>query len=166
MDTSIPDKLKRQISSYIKTARTIYEAQGHLAPMAFIGVDEGEGLAVFPWGNTPNAEIASQAIRMVCKEGNAAWVIIIMEAWIVTGPVGDEISLRRDLKKYGSVINTPGRRGAVTFLVETHERQWNGTAFVKKLEGGKSTFGTMEFEDMNRSEGRFIGMLPNRGSEH
>ena len=164
MATSMPEPIKRRVAAYINSARLMMEEQGELKPMAFIGVDNGEGLAMFPWGNVPNTNIAAAAIREVARQGNATWVIVMMEAYVARRlPDYDTVQVR--LKQYGSVKNIPDREEAFCVMVETTEQSWSGMAIREKLEGGRATFGEVMFNATN-SEGRMVGLLPNRGSEH
>ena len=144
--TSMPDDLKRIAENYIKVARKILEEEGNIKPMAFIGL--GDDVAVFPWGNSPNTTFAANAIRHVCKKGKATWVIVLMESWL----------RRLDIEK-------PKRLEAVSFIVETRERSWTGTA-LQEERGGKKTFGEMKFNEAQSSAGTFVGLIPNEGTQH
>ena len=165
MATSMPEPIKRRVAAYINSARLLMEEQGELKPMAFIGVDGGEGLAMFPWGNVPNTNMAATMIRAVAKEGNATWVIVIMEAYVMR-KLPDHNAVKVKLNQYGSVKDMPDREEALCVLVETTEQTWTGMAIQEKLEGNRATFGEVMFNATEQSEGRMVGLLPNRGTEH
>jgi hypothetical protein len=157
-ETSMPDDLKARVSSYVDNTRLIMEEQGGIKPMSFIGVNDGRELAMFPWGNVPNTEMATAAMRAMCKQSDAAWIIVIMEAYVVRG---DE-AVRAYIKKAQGVRNTPGRHEAVCVMVETRERSWTGMA-EQHLNGQRPSFGEVKFVSAPWSEGNFTGLISPRG---
>jgi len=161
-ETSMPDDLKARVSSYVDNTRLIMEEQGGIRPMSFIGVDDGKQLAMFPWGHVPSTDIAVAAMRAVCKEGDAAWIIVIMEAYIVQGD--EAVRYHAAIKNGLGVRNVPGRHEAICVMVETRERSWTGMA-MQERNGDRPTFGEVKFKSAPFTEGRFAGLISPRGEK-
>jgi hypothetical protein len=155
-ETTMPDELKARVESYVDNTRLLMEEQGGIKPMSFIGANNGKELAMFPWGNVPNTEIATAAMRAVCKESNAAWIIVIMEAYVARGD--DAVRGHAAIKKGLGIRSVPGREEAVCVMVETRERSWTGIA-IQQRDGRRATFGDMKFESLPHNEGRFVGLI-------
>ncbi|ARL25475.1 hypothetical protein [Burkholderia pseudomallei] len=165
----VPPQLRQLVDCLIVQARIKIELDGFLAPVAFVGQFDKDGVvaevvACGGLGNLSKDE-GTRRVRNLAKEHNADFVLWIDEAWMTQFTTHSIDEAQRKVAEVGGEVrDTPGRIDVVMFVLETHLGIFvaNPVREDAKDSPGGYTFGAVEFGRPNHAEGQFAGVLPSR----
>lgn len=158
----IPEAYRQNIDPLVTKARDLLEDGQTLAAFAFVGSFAMRGIT--PVFLDPRSEEAkdrsANQIQRTAEAVNADFVFVVTEAW---GPPKDKLaSHQKIVDKYGSIANCPYRIDTVSFVLETHYGIWSARVLIKPkgYSKKKRTFGEVQFQKIDSTEGRLSGLLP------
>jgi hypothetical protein len=159
---NIPEECQRSIDLIASRAREFLSEGKELQAFAFLG-KFGKGFFPFPM-EMSNKDIAVKLVTALCKDVEADYIIMISEAWALSGTCPNE-ELERLAKTRESIAKHPDRMDIVMVTLETQQGTWMCQSQIKSLGGKKRGFDDLQFIKFDRMEGRFASFLP-RGTQH
>lgn len=151
--------LKEFIEFAATRASLIFNKTGELLPMYHAVSSDGENY-IFP---VPpgNKDESAALTRAYLNRIEATRVAFMAEAWTLTGKIETT-----DLDKIGreGVAAQPNRIEAIVLLAEDF-KEGSLMASREIIRSGekKPVLGALKYTDMNKAEGRLIGLLPKKG---
>ncbi len=151
----------------IESARSFLENGESLQPFAFVGNHATQQIVpiLIDTQSGDSKDRSVELIKAAAEQTQADFVFTIMEAW---GLPKDKMPRYQEIMdKYGSVGASPYKIDIAAFMLETRYGVW-GCQVTLKPKGyskKKRTFGKAELQFMDGLEGRFVGLLPQSGSE-
>jgi hypothetical protein len=146
----------------IEKARGILENGESLEPFAFVGNHATRQITAILI-DTQSEESKDQSvehIRSATAQTEADFVFTIMETW---GLPRDKMPRYQEIiDKYGSIGASPYKIDTAAFMLETRYGVWGCQVSLKPkgYSKKKRTFGRMDLQFMDGTEGRFAGLLP------
>jgi hypothetical protein len=159
---NIPEECQRSIDLIASNAREFLSEGEELQAFAFLG-KFGIGFTPAPMGMS-NKDLAVKLITALCKDVKPDYVIMISEAWALSGKVPNE-EIERIAASRESIAEHPDREDVVMITLETHQGFWFGQSPIKSLGGKKRGFDDIQFEMAKEMKSRFASFLP-RGTQH
>jgi hypothetical protein len=163
---------RQLVESFATTADEVLTACGEVLPVMFFNGKSGmTTLDLRDMFTGPREQkhkrknAGTSAIRHILKQEDADWCLLIVEAWSVEikPPKGADLDATRD-KIPADLEDYQGRVEVVWFQFEDQEL---GQILAKRpivREGDKPRLGPIEWAGkMKSSEGRMVGLLPQRG---
>lgn len=154
----LPEKFQPLVDSFVGTARGLLQDEGHLAAVAFIG--RGTDVISIPVEVHGDKDQAAAHVQKVAATLEADFIFTIIEAWMLGRPHAKDYD--SIMRRYGSIGESPFGIECVLFQLETYEGIW--TAYVEQkplgLSKKKKTFGEVELELFDGTQGRFANLLP------
>lgn len=161
----LPQKVDLIAAAIVRHARNFLETTGVARPVAFICNIADEKIMPMPLDFDSDSHKAASArtIRLAARALKADCIIFLSEGWGIEMTRSDNRFDR--ISKSGIVEDEPDRIEVVIFNIDTYEGTWTAMPKIVREEGKQPTFGEPEWLRMS-GEGRFVGMLPIRGSTH
>ena len=160
--SSIPESYRETIDPLVAKARDLLEDGQTLAAFAFVGCfAAGRITPVLLDTRSEEAKDRSAIqIQRTAEAVNADFVFLVTEAWGL--PKNKLSSHQKIVDKYGSIANCPYRIDTVSFVLETHHGIWSAQVLIKPkgYSKKKRTFGEVQFQKIDSTEGRLSGLLP------
>lgn len=155
------------IESASAKAERIFNATGKMFPMWHAFLSDGSE-RVIPPPPVDDKDVASVAIRVMLRMLDAVAVIFIDEAWMRIVKVKADSPEGRaaldDAREHG-VRNHPDRIECVMFYAEDGTGSTTAWRRIVRKVNSRPRLGPLELnEDIHASEGRFVGLLPQRGA--
>lgn len=160
----VPAETRDFIDGLVEKVRENLERDGYIETVAFAGHFDGR-LTIIPNIARLPKDVSSKLIRKIAGKVEADYALFVDEAWTLEATSKTEVDLLRE--QYGEVRNMPNRIDVVMFSLQTHAAQFLGMPKRITIDEAKKryTFGAVEFEMMDGAEGRFVGLLPPKGSK-
>jgi len=158
------DEGKEIIMRIAKVIEVMFATDGALhAPIFHFKGEHGETVIVSPStaGSAQEKDQASTIMRQILDADNAVWVVMITEAWVVSGHE-DEIG-RIDHSK--GLANHPMRREVVMYQMEDEEFGiMDGMQTIVRPDDAPPHLAEMEWHHSRKSSasGRLVGLLPRK----
>jgi len=159
---TIPEEYRKDIEKIVSVARGYLSEGETLSAMAFLG-KSGCGFFPVPM-NMRHKDESAKLVTELCKQVAADYVIMISEAWALSGKVLNE-EMERIAASHESIENHPDRDDIVMITLETRQGHWLGKGLIKSLGGKKRGVDDIQFTMEKEMEGRFASFLP-RGTQH
>jgi len=136
----------------------IFEEMGVVYAMWHIVPREGREIFV-PSPTVENKAVLDKVMRAFFEKIDAVRFALINEAWTLTGADDDELNeaMLTGLKDH------PDRVEVVCYTAEDEMGRVLGMRSIIREKGKKPRLGPLSVERVKFSEGRFVGMLPQRG---
>jgi hypothetical protein len=159
MSVTLNFKTQLMVDKLLAHAKLIMEEQGGLAPVAFIGTNDGKIGMIMPssMNDQDEKEAFAQAIREVSKEHKADFVVIFLESWLRVAKSQKEHD--KFVKSGKRISEMPDKKEVVFVSVETHDGNFTGHGEIHTDASGKKTFDTPELENTEKTDGIFTGLL-------
>lgn len=159
-------ELQKMIEYASGWAEERFRESGHVSPMWHAVQSNGEAFVVIPDADKDHATIMTRALFEL---KDVVRCVFIDEAWSARGR-GEEDSKRLQdwIDEHGHIHDFPGRMEVVVFVGEDqNEGLVSAQREIERPKRGKARLGPLTYvaKEFNRSEGRFIGMLPRRGAK-
>jgi hypothetical protein len=139
-----------------------FAEHGVILPMWHLVRDDGRGV-VLPSPH-PDKDVAVRMARTVFQRLNIVRYIFVDEAWQVELALDDVAGLDR-VQRDGAETH-PRRREIVMFTCEDEFGQLLGMRSIERPADAKPYLGPLDVEQPLESEGRFVGLLPQRQAAH
>jgi hypothetical protein len=157
-----PDEGKRIILRIAEVIEVMFAADGGIhAPIFHFKGDHGETVIVSPStaGSSHEKDQASMIMRQILDADNAVWVVVITEAWVVSGRE-EEIG-RIDRAK--GLADHPMRREVVMYQMEDEDfGMMDGMQTIVRPDGASPHLAKMEWHHSREGSGRLVGLLPRK----
>lgn len=155
MSTTLTEFLDTQC----ETTKQIFNDRGQIYPLWIIEPKAGDLILVpTAWENDRDKDFAVEAIKDLLKVCEAKRYAFVTEAWIVDVRNKHEIPKSHQLG--GSLANHPDRREVVMVTVEDRHQSMTRMFYILRPEHGKPVLSAAEDMDGDKSEGRFVNLLP------
>lgn len=140
-------------------AGTRFAKVGAIAPFWHAMTASGETLVLAP--PFQNKDASAAFFRALFKERDVVRYVMIDEAWLAKiDPSEKEHYNRRGVRSH------PQRVEIVMFNGEDHEGgQIMAYRRIERPNNGPAYLGPLEWQRYNESEGRFVGLLPTKGTK-
>jgi hypothetical protein len=154
-------ELRAMIESASQWADDQFAVHGLILPMWHILSGSGKNmlLPAPPYDKDISAAIMREALKIF----EAIRYVFMDEAWVVEFR-GDEAV--EEAAKASDLSTHPRRVEVVMFSGEDHAGELLGKRRIERPAKGKAYLGPLEFEEYKVSEGRLVGMLPQRGARN
>lgn len=157
----MPD-LRKQVERLSQKAEQNFAKHGQLTPVWFAVTSSGE---VFTLDRMlPNKDLQAQFVRMIFQEKDVVSYVFIDEAWVVNASAAQADNVTNLAATVGLEFH-PDRREVVVFHAEDATNSLSYHRDIIRPPGARAYLGPLIcHDDINRSEGRFVGLLPRRGT--
>ena len=160
--SSIPESYRENIDPLVTKARDLLEDGQTLAAFAFVGSFAMRRITpvLLDTRSDEAKDRSANEIQRTAEAVNADFVFVVTEAWGL--PKDKLASHQKIVDKYGSIANCPYRIDTVSFVLETHYGIWSAQVLIKPkgYSKKKRTFGEVQFQKIDSTEGRLSGLLP------
>lgn len=165
-ESLVPELVRAFVETIVEQARDNMEKHGGLSPIAFCSKYDCEQINVVKDLATVDKDKGAAMIRYVAKKTDADFVLYVDECWLFTAQAETMKDARAIRDQYGGQVkDIPGRVDAVMFMLDTREGLFSANEIRQDASkfGLKYTFGNVDFEMMDASEGRFTSFLSPQG---
>jgi len=162
---TIPEAYQSEINRLISIARGFLSAGEELQAFVFLGASDKPTLPC-PM-NVCNAKAKDKSaaiVRGIAEAGNAEFAIMISEAWALDAEKTTMEEFIRIAESRESIENHPNRIDVLMVTLETPMGFWVAQSPIKSSGGKARGFGEVNFEFLDRVEGRFTCFLPRRAT--
>ena len=161
MNSLITTSLQDFIKFVDRRIVAIFKSTGVLYPMWHAITETGDHRIVTPPGDK---DTASALMRAYFDLNDVVRYVFVDEAWTFMAPADISPTELNRIMKAG-LEDHPGRVEVVMYQAED-ARAGSATAHrvIVRPSRGKPVLGPLSFFETTQSEGRFVGMLPQRGT--
>lgn len=154
------DKKRDMIRAAAERASKIFRKDGSLLPIWECHTSKGEIFVIgTPFDGGASKEAASAMLRAMFELKDVVSFVFMTEAWV---RAMDPAEYDADKLGREGLSNDPKREEALVYQAEDATGQLMARQMITRP-GGKARLGPLDFQDeITRSEGRFVGMLPRR----
>ncbi len=153
--------LRDFITAIDRNVVKIFERNGVIEPMWHCITASGEHrIELSP---AVDKDLAAILMRVYFVLHNVTRYAFIDEAWTLMLPLGFSDAEIREIARRG-LADHPGRVEVLMYQVEDESGALTAHRNIIRAGGGKPTLGPLTFFETKESEGRFIGLLPQRGT--
>jgi len=124
--------MKESLIIFTEGARINFQVFGHLVPV-FAGILDGEP-QIFGviWEDAAQKEAFAQKVQQWIAEDRLKEYILVVEAWAVNIPEGDQQKVRDWLREHGSLEHWPERTEIVTVMYCNAKEEIEYTADINR----------------------------------
>ena len=154
--------LRKQVERLSRAAERNFDKHGQLTPVWFAVTATGE---VFTLDKMlPDKDVQAQLVRMIFQEKDVVSYVFIDEAWVVNASAAEADSVTNLAATVGLEFH-PDRREVVVFHAEDAVNSLSYHRDIIRPPGARAYLGPLILhDDISQSEGRFVGLLPRRGT--
>ena len=138
----------------------IFHAIGSISPMWHAETASGDILIVQTGGGDKDTD--ALMMRAYFKLNDIGRYCFIDEAWTLTVPTSREHEAREAFKR--GLEHHPDRVEVLVYQAEHESGSATGHRVITRPPKGKAQLGPLKVFRSSMSEGRFVGMLPQRGT--
>jgi hypothetical protein len=154
--------LRKAIERISRAADIKFSKHGQLEPVWFAFRADGEHFTLD--GILPNKDLQAQFVRFIFQERDVVAYIFVDEAWVVEASMKDADSVTNMAALVG-LEHHPNRREVVVIHAEDATNCLSYHRDIIRPNRGSAYLGPLILhDDISRSEGRFVGLLPRRGT--
>ena len=158
--------LRAMIEECSSRIEIVFQRQGEVRPMWHCVTSEGEEMAMAP---PPflSKDLAVTLMQAFFELKDVVRYVFVNEAWILQMTVdSDEAAASLARVNEEGLANHPDRIEVVMFAGEDENGMLTAQRVIERPAGRKPRLGPLEFPDLTgvRSEGRMVGLLPQRGT--
>lgn len=144
------------------TADVIFTKYQGLRPIWFCFTADGEHFTLDKM--LPDKDLQAKFVRFIFQEKDVVAYIFVDEAWVVEATVKDADSVTAMAARVGLEFH-PDRREVVVIHAEDATSNLSCHRDIIRPAGARAYLGPLVMhDDISRSEGRFVGLLPRRGT--
>jgi hypothetical protein len=124
--------MKESLVIFTEGARVNFSVFGHLVPV-FAGVLDGEPqIFGVVWENPSQKEAFAQKVQDWIAQGRLKEYILVVEAWAVNVPDGEQHKVTEWLRTHGSLADYPDRHEIVTVMYASASEEIEYTAEINR----------------------------------
>jgi len=162
IDRARAEQLIRVIS---EAASKLFLQAGSIPMLMHFPAPHSDQVLVVPLPTTDGAskDLAAGFMRYALAEADAEWVVCVTEAWVLKVVTADAAQAIKDAAD-GGIADHPQREEILHLQMETTTLGCiSAVREIHRDAAGKPSLGPLVIHDMDSYEGRFIGLLPNKG---
>jgi hypothetical protein len=129
------------------------------------GTEDGKEIIVkVPLGDK---NMTALMVQRVLEVKNAVWCIMITESWALRTQAGQQDAIQQYIKEHGSIADHPDRREIIAYIMEDEELGMVMAEQEISRCGEDARLAELRIIDSKgTNDGRFVVMLPRRGTKH
>jgi hypothetical protein len=155
------DLVRGMIDRLSKMAEEKFAKYGGIAPLWFALASNGDTFIIPKMG--PDKDLQAQFVRYIFREKDVIAYVFMDEAWVVEATMDTQEAVTKMSATVG-LEHHPDRREVVVIHAEDETSNLSFHRDIIRPAGGRVFLGPLIDDHFSHSEGRFVGMLPRRGT--